>query len=95
VILDAALVVLAVVGLAWVTVRRDEGPAAERWGNALLFAGVGLSGAVGLLGAGLAGQAVAVAVALCGFYLLVVRGDGVPRAAAESDPADGGEFEEP
>jgi heme A synthase len=88
VILDAALALLAVVGLGWAWIRRDDMAAADRWGNVLLFLGVGLSGAAGLAGAGLGAQAAAGALALAGFYLLVVRGDGVPRDAAESDPAD-------
>jgi hypothetical protein len=88
VILDAALAVLAVVGLGWVGMRWGDLGSSDRWGNVLLFLGFGLSGVVGLAGAGLGGQAVAAALALAGFYLLVVRGSGVPRAAAERDPAD-------
>ena len=87
-ILDAALVAVAGVGTGWAAARWEDTARAERWGTLLLFSGVGLNGAVGLVGVGLPGRAVGVALLLAGFYLLVVRSGGVPRAAPTGDPAD-------
>ncbi|MFB6168255.1 MAG: hypothetical protein ABEJ43_05345 [Haloferacaceae archaeon] len=91
-LVDLALLAAGVGAGAWLATRwRGFGPA-ERWGNVLLVAALCLSGGVGLaVPAGrtnLVGQALAGLAALGGFYLLVVRGSGVPRPAAEQDPAD-------
>jgi len=92
VLVDGLLAAAGVVGLGWVALRRDGFTAAERTGSVLLCAGLATTGVVGLAGladrAGVAGQTLAAVFAAAGFYLLVVRGDGMPREAAESDPAD-------
>ncbi len=79
-------------GFGWVALRRDGLATTERAGIVLLCAGLTTAGGVGLAalgdGARLAGQTLATLLVAVGFYLLVVRGDGVPREAAESDPVD-------
>lgn len=91
-LVDLLLLAAGTGGLIWVATRWDEFDGPERSGNLLLLLGLALTGAVGLAGAAgpvrLAGQALAGVLAAAGFYLLVVRGDGVPRPAAKSDPAD-------
>jgi hypothetical protein len=92
VLVDLVLVAAGVGAGAWIATRWGEFDPPERWGNLLLVAALCLSGGVGLAGptgrARLAGQTLAGLAALGGFYLLVVRGSGVPRPAAQEDPAD-------
>lgn len=91
-LVDLLLLAAGVGAGGWVATRWDEFDPPERWGNVLLAAALCLSGGVGLAGltgrASLAGQVLAGLAAAVGFYLLVVRGSGVPRQAAQEDPAD-------
>ncbi len=91
-LVDGLLVAAGAVGLGWVTLRRNDVGRVTRAGNVLLCAGLATTGGVGLAGLDggtrLAGQTFAALLAAAGFYLLVVRDSGVPREAAESDPAD-------
>ena len=91
-LVDLVLLAAGVGAGIWVATRWDEFDPPERWGNLLLVAALCLSGGVGLADptgrTSLAGQALAGVAAAGGFYLLVVRGSGVPRPAAREDPAD-------
>lgn len=91
-LVDIVLLAAGVGASGWVATRWDDFESPERWGNIMLAAALCLSGGVSLVGvtgqASLAGQVLAGLAAAGGFYLLVVRGSGVPRQAAQEDPAD-------
>ena len=91
-LVDVVLLSAGVGGSVWLATRWDEFDPPERWGNLLLVAALCLSGGVGLAGltgrVDATGRGLAALAALGGFYLLVVRGSGVPRPAAREDPAD-------